>query len=195
MYPHCPSFLHSKTATKRRISFTAFKVTSSNSIPYFLFLESKVKMADYSIKIMNQSGDMQSYILFQAVPRTQGIPTSQVFTNIYQSAPGIQTGHNSHTIFRVHKDFWAGESSYSRLPKIKFQSRCLKNRFTYFVANETDVLVCGSSPNPLAKDVSVTTSASTPVTLTQGENPGSRVFLTAPGNNPEWVCIRTPLVP
>jgi len=100
-------------------------------------------MANYSIKIMNQSGDFQSYILFQELPKTTGIPSNQVFTNVYQSAPQIQTGHNSHALFKMHKDFYA---------------------------------VCGTSPDPLAHDVSVSTSSADAVTITQGSTPGSKVF-------------------
>jgi hypothetical protein len=115
-------------------------------------------MADYSIKIMNQSGDSQSYMLFQEAPKAQGIPANQVFTNVYQAAPGIQTGHNSHALFKMHKTFYC---------------------------------VCGTNPDPLAIDHSVTTSAAEAVNLTEGDIPGSKVFLTAPGNNPQWDDSRT----
>ncbi|KAK5422733.1 hypothetical protein LTR06_000992 [Exophiala xenobiotica] len=110
-------------------------------------------MADYSIKIQNHSGDVQSYMLFQEAPKAQGIPANQVFTNVYQAAPSIQSGHNSHALFKMHKTFYA---------------------------------VCGTNPDPLAIDHSVTTSAAESVNLTEGDIPGSKVFLTAPGNNPEW---------
>jgi hypothetical protein len=110
-------------------------------------------MGDYSIKIMNQSGDTQSYILFQEAPKAQGIPASEVFTNVYQTAPGIQTGHNSHALFKMHKEFYC---------------------------------VCGTNPDPLAVDHSVTTSSADAVTLAQGNNAGTKVFLTAPSNDPSW---------
>jgi hypothetical protein len=110
-------------------------------------------MGDYSIKIMNQSGDVQSYILFQEAPKAQGIPANEVFTNVYQTAPGIQTGHNSHALFKMHKEFYC---------------------------------VCGTNPDPLAVDHSVTTSSADPVTLAQGNSSGTKVFLTAPANDPSW---------
>ena len=130
-------------------------------------------MADYSIKIMNETGNIQTYSLFQEAPKVsryryqssgaqsrllsqeapkaQGIPVNQVFTNIYQAAPPIQ--NNGTALFKMHKTFSA---------------------------------VCGTSPAPLAIGHTVTGSAAESVNLTEGDVPGSKVFLTAPYNNPQW---------
>ena len=110
-------------------------------------------MATSSIKVMNQSGDVQTYILFQESPRVQGVPSQQFFKVMYQTAPGIQSGHNAHALFRIPSQPYG---------------------------------VCGSNPDPLAIDHSVTTSNATSVNLTQGNVNGTTVFLNAPGNQPSW---------
>ncbi|KAB8748982.1 hypothetical protein FH972_026533 [Carpinus fangiana] len=64
-------------------------------------------MADYSITITNQSNEPQEFLLFQNLPVPNGIPSEQVFTNVYQYSGKIVNGEQSSTTFSIAKDYFA----------------------------------------------------------------------------------------
>jgi len=66
-------------------------------------------MASYTITIKNESGESQDYLLFMKQPKTTGLDSKDVFTNVYITSPGVQSGpkHEGHCKFTLHKDFYA----------------------------------------------------------------------------------------
>lgn len=66
-------------------------------------------MATYTITIKNESGESQDYLLFMKQPKTTGLDSKDVFTNVYITSPGVQSGpkHEGHCKFTLHKDFYA----------------------------------------------------------------------------------------
>ncbi|KAL8788390.1 MAG: hypothetical protein Q9195_007308 [Heterodermia aff. obscurata] len=60
-----------------------------------------------SITIINQSNSPKRFLLFQDVPKPKNGPTGNVFWNVYQASPKIESGDDSKTRFEMDSQFFA----------------------------------------------------------------------------------------
>ena len=63
-------------------------------------------MADYNILVKNKSGSARAYFLFVEPPKVSGVGASDVYQNVYITAPSVPNNTGTASI-RVHKDFYA----------------------------------------------------------------------------------------
>lgn len=63
-------------------------------------------MVTFTISVKNRSGSSQQYILFVSPPRVGGAINSEVFTNIYMTAPTVPSGNGS-ARFSFTNNFYA----------------------------------------------------------------------------------------
>lgn len=64
-------------------------------------------MSTFTITINNNSNVPRRFLLFQDMPDPTNGPSSQVFTNVYQRSPKIQSGDDSRVSFQMKQEYFA----------------------------------------------------------------------------------------